>query len=123
MSAPETTKTAFDWLNSPGALAAIGTMSAIFGGAVNQYLRSRISSKKIDNDDEVSFRKELREEVRELRLMMKGIDSELTEWKDKYYELFEEYSDLKSQYAILDDKYKTVLDELGLMKYRMQDNG
>lgn len=80
-------KSLFDWLNSDAIKAVLTVLGAVLGGIGVKYYDYRMSKNKVDQDDNVLFVKELRDELKEYRTMIKEKDKELNELREKFYNL------------------------------------
>jgi predicted nucleic acid-binding Zn-ribbon protein len=86
-------------LNS-AVIALIGT---IFGGAglkvAEGFLnrsKNRLEKEKFDADTASNMREELRKEVSELRGELRKVEGELDIWRGKYYDLLDQFIQVKS---------------------------
>lgn len=78
-------------------IALIGT---IFGGAGLKVIEGVLTkgSKKVDAA--TAMREELRKESTALKEELRAVENELDSWKVKYFELFQDYIELKSMLNI-----------------------
>ena len=76
-------------------LALVGTL---FGGAGLEFVRRALSKSKEKEDSATALRNELRTELTSLKTDMQSIERELDVWKQKYYELYEKYVEVKIRY-------------------------
>jgi len=80
-----------EWL-SPEVIAAV---VALFSGLSLKSIQHWLGRSKEREDTATEFRKELREEVKNLRGELKGVEDELDEWRTKYFALIEECNKVK----------------------------
>lgn len=72
----------------PGVLALVGT---IFGGVGLKVVETILSKKKSKSDTAAEIRNELRTDVAALRKEMKDLEEQLDIWKEKYYDLLNQF--------------------------------
>jgi hypothetical protein len=75
--------------------ALIGT---IFGGAGLEFVKRWLGKAKDKDDTATELRNELRGELTALKQELAGVEKELDEWKQKYYDVVEKYLTVKIQY-------------------------
>lgn len=81
-------ETLMDWITNPAFLALIGT---IFGGAGLKIVEKVLNKDKVKSDIATEIRNELRGEVGTLRDELRRVETELDDWKAKYYELLDQF--------------------------------
>lgn len=90
---------------SSGAWAAIGAAA----GAIGTKVVSAIFTSKRDRiDDAAAIRKELREEIAQMRERESKQAGEIEEWRRKYYELEDKMADMRRAMNLL----QSTVDEL-----------
>ena len=75
-------------IGNPAFLALLGT---IFGGVGLKVVENLLNKSKTREDIAASLRKELREDVGTMRKELRTLETELDKWKQKYYQLLEQY--------------------------------
>lgn len=83
--------------NNPAVIALIGTL---FGGMGLKLTENILGRSRERNDLATQLRVELRAEVTELKNELRRVESELDDWKDKYYQLkdmFIKYEEKEAQ--------------------------
>lgn len=75
-------------LGNPALLALIGT---IFGGAGLKLVEGLLNKSKTQTDVAAQIRAELRTDVQALRDEIRKVETELDEWKTKYYDLLDQF--------------------------------
>jgi hypothetical protein len=78
-------------------LALIG---ATFGGAGLKFIEYYLSRGKAKDDTATVLRAELRTEVTQLRSELVRVETELDSWKGKYYDLLDQFFNLKKELKI-----------------------
>lgn len=78
---------------APSILALI---SAIFGGAALELIKSFVSRKAVKDKTASDLRAELREEVRYLREQLKQAEEEKERLRENYYKLRDDFSEIKN---------------------------
>jgi regulator of replication initiation timing len=73
-------------------LALIG---ALLGGSGLKFIEHYLNRPKVKDDAAQAFRNELREEVKNLREELRKTETELDNWRQKYYALLDEFSKAK----------------------------
>ena len=103
-----------------GVLAAI---SAAFGALTLKLLDHILSSrdrKQADGkQDERARQSELREDIRELRALLKEAEASLVEWREKHYALLDELSNLKSRLGEANERIQALLADLEALRLRI----
>lgn len=89
-------------------LALIG---ALLGGSGLKFIEHWLSRPKVKEDVASSFRNELREEVKNLREELRKTETELDEWRAKYYALMDEFSRAKIERDNALQKIQDAADE------------
>lgn len=69
-------------------IALIGT---VFGGAGLKAVEVILTKSKTKDDIATQIRSELRTEVQGLREELRRVEDELDEWKQKYYDLLDQF--------------------------------
>lgn len=89
-------------------IALIGT---VFGGAGLKIMESFLArgSKKVDTA--TAMREELRKESASLKEELRVVEKELDTWKEKYFLLFQEYLEIKSQLGHQQPKHPEINKE------------
>ena len=85
-----------DFSNSQDALIAL--IGTVFGGAGLEIIRRILAKSKEKEDSATALRNELRTELTSLKAEMTAVEKDLDMWRQKYYELFEKYIQIKVQY-------------------------
>ncbi len=75
-------------------IALIGTM---FGGVILKFIEHWLGRTKIRDDTASQLRAELRQEIQSLKQELGQVESELEKWRDKYYELMDNFIKVKSE--------------------------
>lgn len=75
-------------------IALIGTL---FGGAALKIVEGLFAKGTTKVDLATSLREELRKESTQLKEEVRLAEHELDTWKEKYYNLYQEYIDIKQQ--------------------------
>lgn len=76
-------------------IALIGT---VFGGAGLKVIEKVLSKGMVKDDIATNLRTELRKDATELRAELKVVEHELDNWKVKYFELLQQFIELKSEH-------------------------
>jgi chromosome segregation ATPase len=84
--------------SDPVTIALIG---ALGGGVAVKFVEGLFGRGNKKMDDAASIRKEQREEMAELRTIVKDLQKEVADWKDKYYQLLEKHIVLKGEHTDL----------------------
>jgi chromosome segregation ATPase len=77
-----------------GWVAGVG---AIFGGILLKLLDRSFQVRDSTNKEETDLRKELRDEVRELRTQLSQLSAQLDSWKEKYFAVLADNTQMKSR--------------------------
>lgn len=77
--------------------SVIALVSAVFGGAGLKAMEVWLTRGKTKDDTAAALRKELREEVQGLRNELNNVEKELDEWKQKYYDLLDQFVKVKNE--------------------------
>jgi predicted nuclease with TOPRIM domain len=77
--------------------AYLALAGAVFGGAGLEVIRKWLSRSKEKDDSATQFRTELREEVKNLRAELRQVEDDLEKWRDKYYELMDQFIKVKGE--------------------------
>lgn len=107
-------------LNS-AIIALIGT---IFGGAglkaIEAFLnrsKNQIEKEKAEADMAKSMREELRTEINTLKSELRTVEKELDEWRQKYYDLLDEFIKVKhsldASISAIKEETKALRDNTG----------
>jgi len=75
-------------------LALIG---AVLGGSGLKIMESWLNKSKVRDDAASAFRTELRDEVKNLRDELRKVETDLDNWRAKYYELMEQFLKVKAE--------------------------
>ncbi len=75
--------------------SVIALIATIFGGAGLKFIESLLNKRKVTVDDATQLRRELNEQVQQLRIELKAVEEDLDKWKDKYYLLLEQHNEIK----------------------------
>lgn len=75
--------------------AVISLVAAIFGGAGLKVIEYFLTKSVRKDDTATQMRKELRDEILSLREQLKRAEKELEEFREKYFNLQEEFSKLR----------------------------
>lgn len=76
-------------MNTEYYIPVIALIGTIFGGAGLELIKRWLGKAKEEDDTATALRKELRDELRALRQEMNDVEKQVTEWKDRYYEVME----------------------------------
>ena len=80
-----------------GTEAWLALIGATFGGAGLKFIEYWLSKDKTKVDEATQIRTELRAELTGLRVQVDNLEKQVTEWRDKYYEVVQELIDEKSK--------------------------
>lgn len=69
----------------------------VFSGVGLEIVRRLLGRAKEKDDTATEFRKELRGELSSIKSELDTVEKELDEWKGKYYDLLQQYIDVKGQ--------------------------
>lgn len=83
---------------SDNAIPLIALAGTIFGGAGLEFIKRWLGKAKEKDDTATALRNELRGELTSLKTELAGVEKELDEWKQKYYDVVEKYLTVKIQY-------------------------
>jgi chromosome segregation ATPase len=88
-------------------------ITAALGGVLVKVLEvlSARYTKKVD--EAATIRKELREEIATFRAEMKGLQSEVNNWRTKYYELLAQNAELQASTSMLRAEVELLRGEVG----------
>ncbi len=92
--------------------AVLALVGVILGGAGTKFIEklfenkhkrkvAELQERKTDNDVALNIREELRHDITILRKEMDDLHQEIDEWRNKYYTLLADYSDIKVKYKAL----------------------
>jgi len=76
--------------------AWVALIAALLGGSGLKVIEYWLNKSKVEQDSAAAFRNELRDEVKTLRDELRKAESELDQWKAKYYELMDEFLKFRS---------------------------
>jgi hypothetical protein len=110
--------------NSLGELSAAiyATIAGLIVGGVIKFFNVVSEKGKVELENNLALRKELREELGVVKEELQRLQSELDEWKQKYYNQVEITSELKLAIIKLNDElldHKRTHEEL-LTKYNSE---
>jgi len=88
-------------------LAVVGT---VFGGAGLEVTRRWLNRTKDRDDTATELRKELRDELASLKKELDDVEAELDVWKQKYYDLLQQFVSVKGQ---LEDSLRHIQRDAG----------
>lgn len=80
--------------------AWIPLATAIFGGVGLKMAEHWLGRTKVKIDEAETLRGELRAEITSLREEVRILETDLNEWKGKYYDLRDKYSELNTQLTL-----------------------
>ena len=100
---------------SEALIALIGT---IFGGVGLKFLESFINRSKAKDDTATQIRKELRDEIRDMRAELNRLESDVDEWKGKYYTLLEQFIKVKAE---LEPYLQTIKSQAQFAERRLEE--
>jgi uncharacterized coiled-coil DUF342 family protein len=86
--------------------AWIPLIGALFGGIGLKMLEYWLGRSKVKLDEASKIRDELRIEITSLREENRDLETQLNEWKGKYYDLRDKYTDLNTQLLLALQKIK-----------------
>lgn len=96
-------------LTEPTNIIVGAITAAISGGLFTKWIDSRSQLKIKILDSREKLTEEYRESVRSLEEKVKGLESQLDEWKGRYYELYrvnaEQVSELRSNTKLLQARF------------------
>lgn len=105
--------------------ALIALIGTLFGGVGLKTVEAILAKNNRKLDDAAQIRKELREETAALKVELKNLRQELDEWKEKYFNTFNENSELKFRLESLQEdnleltkKYNELYGEFMKLKQR-----
>lgn len=87
--------------------ALVGT---VFGGAGLEITRRWLSRNKERDDTATELRKELRDELANLKKELDEVEEQLDAWKQKYYDLLQQFISVKGQ---LEDALRHIQRDAG----------
>lgn len=92
--------------------AWIPLIAALGGGAVVKLIEIFFIPKASKEDFATKLRDELRTDIKSLRAEITRLQTDLDEWKKKYYDIIDRYSILNGKYNDLLLKYEDLSEEL-----------
>lgn len=81
--------------------ALIALMGTIFGGAGLELVRRMLAKSKEREDSATALRSELRADISTLKAEFALVEKDLDLWRNKYYELYQTYIRLETQYNVV----------------------
>lgn len=109
-----------DLFNNPGFVALLGTL---FGGAGLKVVESWLGKAKERATEQQTIREELRKEIDNLRAQLeKGaaeeqrLETQIEDWRAKYYDLRDEKQQVVTELTILKDRLLAYEKSIGLAK-------
>lgn len=79
------------------AISLIALAGALFGGAGLEFIKRWLAKAKEKDDTAVNLRNELRGDLTELKKELDEVEREVTQWKDRYYDIVEKKLQIQSQ--------------------------
>jgi hypothetical protein len=96
--------------NSPNFAAILALAGMLFGGVAVKLIERLLPSRDKEIDDNLAFRRELREELTCVRQEAQNLGREADEWREKYYKDVNEWRDRYYQDVNeARDKYKQLV--------------
>lgn len=90
----------------------IALLGTLFGGAIVKLIDRIYSIKERKLSDSFDVRKELREEILQIKQELRQLQRELDKWKKIYYELLKNYNLLETHTILLTEDYNKLIKEL-----------
>ena len=91
-----------------GWVAAAG---AVIGGILLKFLDRAFQVQDRSSQAETDLRKELRDEVRELRAQLTVVSTQLDSWKEKYFAVLADNTQMKAKLEELSQRQTAILEE------------
>lgn len=92
------------------AIPVFALVGTLFGGAGLEVTRRWLNRSKDRDDTATELRKELREELASLKKELDQVEAELDEWKNRYYDLLQQFVSVKGQ---LEDALRHIQHDAG----------
>lgn len=103
-------------------------MGAVAGGSLTEVIRRILPSAGEKVDAATQLRKELWDEVGNLRdkieegeKRIEGLEASITEWKERYFELLRKHNQLDLEYQMTKRNYLEIKAELERVKDNIRD--
>lgn len=77
--------------------ALIAVLGAIFGGSGLKLVEAWLNRGKTKEDVAKAIRDELREDIQKLEAKQTQLEAEVTIWRDKYYQVLDNFIQVKNQ--------------------------
>jgi len=82
---------------SPELIAILSAVCGIIGGVLLKVVDKKLTKKDTEFEHDIEQGKEFRTQIKELQERQNYLEEQLTEWKDKYYKLVEEMTQVKTE--------------------------
>lgn len=86
-------------------------IGALFGGVILKVVEGLMGRRKVKEDIATTIRDELRKEITELRDRIDLQDSQIADWKTKYFTLLEQFVGVKGELNFMMRRVKEMSDE------------